>query len=232
MLFKIFAAVVSLALALLFQIDIGAKARLTKPNIIFLLTDDQDITANSLDYMPKLNRILRQEGTEFLNYFVTTALCCPSRSTILRGQYCHNTGIWDNGDLNNKTFMSGGFEKWIAKDLEKITVGTVMHDAGYETFLVGKYLNGYSDMHASHVPKGWDRWHGMTDTAYFGPHFSDHGKLLKLPKDVYQTDYILNKSLDWMKSRDKSKAFFFYMSPFAPHAPSLPAPRHAHLFNN
>lgn len=226
-------ATVSVTIVLVLQIDLGARAiKPNKPNIIFLLTDDQDVTANSLDYMPKLNKILRNGGMEFLNYFVTTALCCPSRSTILKGQYCHNTGIWDNGDLNNDTFMSGGFEKWLSTDLEKVTVGTIMQDAGFETFLVGKYLNGYSDKHASHVPKGWDHWHGMTDTAYFGPHFSANGDLLKLPKSVYQTDYISNKSLHWMKTRDKSKPFFMYVAPFAPHAPSLPAPRHAHLFND
>ena len=216
------------------QISIGAKARATtRPNIIFLLTDDQDVTANSLDYMPKLNKIMRQEGMEFLNYFVTTALCCPSRSTILRGQYCHNTGIWDNGDLNNDTFMSGGFEKWIATNLEKVTVGTIMQEAGFETFLVGKYLNGYEDERASHVPKGWDHWHGMTKTAYFGPHFSDNGKLVKTPKEVYQTDYISNHSIHWVTTRsDKEKPFFMYIAPFAPHAPSSPAPRHANLFND
>ena len=226
-------AVWLLAIALIFvRVDVGARHEDKRPNIIFILTDDQDVTANSLDYMPKLNKILRQEGMEFLNYFVTTALCCPSRSTILRGQYCHNTGIWDNGDLNNQTFMSGGFDKWIANNLEKTTVGTVMHDAGFETFLVGKYLNGYSDQHASHVPIGWDHWHGMTRTAYFGPHFSDDGTLLKMPKEVYQTDYISNKTLSWLKNRDSSKPFFFYVAPFAPHAPSLPAPRHANLFND
>lgn len=234
MYFKLLATVSLAAVFLALQTDLGARAivKPSKPNIIFLLTDDQDVTANSLDYMPKLNKILRKEGMEFLNYFVTTALCCPSRSTILKGQYCHNTGIWDNGDLNNDTFMSGGFEKWLANDLEKVTVGTIMQDAGFETFLVGKYLNGYSDKHASHVPQGWDHWHGMTDTAYFGPHFSDNGNLIKLPKSVYQTDYISNKSLHWMKTRDTSKPFFMYVAPFAPHAPSSPAPRHAHLFND
>ena len=218
--------------AILLTVSTVQRRQASPPNIIFLLTDDQDVTANSLDYMPKLDKILRQEGTEFLNYFVTTALCCPSRSTIIRGQYCHNTGIWDNGDLNNDTFLSGGYKKWVANNLDKSTIATMMHAAGYETFLVGKYLNGYSDQHAGDVPPGWDHWHGMTDMAYFGPHFSDQGKLLKLPKSVYQTDYISETTLTWLRQRDTSKPFFFYVAPFAPHAPSLPAPRHANLFND
>ena len=211
----------------------SAKAsRSSQPNIIFLLTDDQDVTANSLDYMPKLNKILRQEGMEFINYFVTTALCCPSRTTIIKGQYCHNHGIWDNGDLNNNTFFSGGMKKAIETKLEKETVATLMKAAGYETFLIGKYLNGYNDKYADHVPPGWDHWHGMTDTAYFGPHFSNDGKLFKADKDVYQTDYISMHARDMIANRDKSKPFFIYISPFAPHAPSTPAHRHANLFNN
>lgn len=127
-----------------------------KPNIVFLLTDDQDVTANSLDYMPKLNKLLRQEGMEFVNYFVPTGLCCPSRATIISGQFCHNTKIWDNGDLNNQTYMSGGFKKAAGEGLEEHTIATQLKAAGYETFLVGKYLNGYSDTQASHVPPGWD----------------------------------------------------------------------------
>ena len=203
-----------------------------KPNILFILTDDQDVTANSLDYMPQLQQIFRQEGMEFLNYFVTTALCCPSRSTIIRGQYCHNMGIWDNGDLNNDTFLSGGFKKWITNGLHNITVATMMKDAGYETYLVGKYLNGYNDKQADVVPPGWDHWHGMTDLAYYGPHFSDNGKLLKIPKDIYQTDYISNKAITWLQERSNDKPFFMYVAPFAPHAPSTPAHRHANLFND
>ena len=201
-----------------------------KPNIVFLLTDDQDVTANSLDYMPKLNKLLRDEGMEFVNYFVPTGLCCPSRATIISGQFCHNTKIWDNGDLNNQTHLSGGFKKAVSEGLEKHTIATQLKAAGYETFLIGKYLNGYSDSQASHIPEGWDHWYGMTDTAYFGPHFSARGKLLKTTKDTYQTDYIGAQALSMLKNRNTKKPFFIYISPFAPHAPSLPAPRHADLF--
>ena len=205
----------------------------TKPNIIFLLTDDQDRTANSLDYMPHLNKILREGGTEFTHYYVSTGLCCPSRATILRGQYCHNTKIWDNGVLNNDTFLSGGFEKWMNLSLETSTIATLFKAGGYETKLCGKYLNGYGDHYASHIPKGWDYWHGMTGMAYFGPHFSDNGKLVKTPKTTYQTDYIRDQALEFINNQwDKSKPFFLYLSPFAPHTPSQPAPRHAHLFND
>ena len=125
-----------------------------RPNIIFLLTDDQDVTANSLNYMPYLGKLLRQDGMEFANFFVPTGLCCPSRATIIRGQYCHNTKIYDLGDLNNSTYLSGGLEKFVQEGLEDSTIATLLTDAGYETAFVGKYLNGYKDGSASHVPAG------------------------------------------------------------------------------
>eukprot|EP00117_Sycon_ciliatum_P042003 scpid23909/ scgid30625/ Arylsulfatase; Aryl-sulfate sulphohydrolase len=203
-----------------------------RPNIIFLLTDDQDVTAGSLDYMPRLNQILRREGTEFLNYFVSTGLCCPSRATIMKGQFCHNTKIFDNGDLNNKTDLSGGFVKYLALGLmNESTVGNILQAAGYETKLCGKYLNGYDDGQASIVPPGWDHWQGMTNTAYYGPHFSINGKLKKMNNSVYQTDYIRDIAIEFIQ-RKRDKPFFMYLSPFAPHAPATPAKRHAHMFND
>ena len=64
-----------------------------KPNIVLLLTDDQDIRLNSLDYQEILQRHLTQQGVSFTNHHVTTAVCCPSRATLLKGQFAHNTNI-------------------------------------------------------------------------------------------------------------------------------------------
>ena len=222
--------VVAFACFLAAQLAVGRGS--DPPNIIFLLTDDQDATSHSLNYMPRLGKIMREEGTEFANCFVPTGLCCPSRTSILRGQYCHNTKIWDNGDLNSDTHLSGGLKKFMAENLESETIATVLKDAGYETFLIGKYMNGYEKAAIEHVPVGWDHWMGMTDHSFYGPQFSDQGKLLKTSDNTYQTDYISNVSQNWIMTRDKSKPFFLYISPFAPHSPSTPAERHATLFNN
>ena len=46
--------------------------------------------------MPKVNRLLRDHGTRFKNAFLTTPLCCPSRATLLTGQYGHNNGVLKN----------------------------------------------------------------------------------------------------------------------------------------
>lgn len=56
------------------------------PNIVFIMTDDQDKRLGSLDYMPVVQRELVAKGVEFSNHYTTQALCCPSRSSLLRGQ--------------------------------------------------------------------------------------------------------------------------------------------------
>src|SRR5918912_752744 len=61
-----------------------------RPNVILILTDDLDTA--SISHMPNLRSLLIERGTTFENAFVTDSLCCPSRATILRGQYAHNTG--------------------------------------------------------------------------------------------------------------------------------------------
>lgn len=69
----------------------GAK----RPNIIFILTDDQDIEMGSLDHMPFVQKHLIDKGTLFRNHFVTTAICCPSRVSLWTGLHAHNTNVTD-----------------------------------------------------------------------------------------------------------------------------------------
>lgn len=57
----------------------GAK----RPNIVLIITDDQDLHMNSLDYMPNVKKHITDEGTSYKRHFCTTALCCPSRVTLL-----------------------------------------------------------------------------------------------------------------------------------------------------
>jgi hypothetical protein len=66
-----------------------------RPNIVFILTDDQDLHMNSLDYMPHTQKLIADQGTTFANHFCTNALCCPSRVTIWTGLSPHNTNVTD-----------------------------------------------------------------------------------------------------------------------------------------
>ena len=216
----------------------GSSGDATPKNIILFMTDDQDVTANSIhpSIMPKLNRLFREGGMEFPNYYVSTGLCCPSRATILRGQYCHNTKVFDNGDFNNSTYQSGGWSKFLDTGLEEETIATLLQSAGYETAMIGKYMNGYNlydEKAGLHKPPGWDHWMGLLKCFnFYGPIFSEDGKrILKTNNTVYQTDFIRDWALDFLTNkRDPSKPFFLMVTPFAPHTPAIPAKRHEHLF--
>jgi N-acetylglucosamine-6-sulfatase len=113
-----------------------------QPNIVFLLTDDMN--ASDLRSMSNTRRLLADQGTKFTNAFVTNSLCCPSRATILRGQYSHNHLIWGNSP------PLGGFEKFRKLGRERSTIATWLDRAGYDTVLIGKYLNGYDN--TTYVP--------------------------------------------------------------------------------
>src|SRR5215203_1573495 len=81
-----------------------AQAITAKPNFVFILADD--MRKDDLTYMPKTRALLKGQGMSFSNAYVSNALCCPSRATIMRGQYAHNTGVWTNGG------SSGGWQAY------------------------------------------------------------------------------------------------------------------------
>ncbi len=198
-----------------------------RPNIIFLMTDDLD--DKLMPYMEQVNALIGDQGVTFTNYFVTASTCCPSRSSILRGQYPHNTGIFEN---------SPGFEEFYKKGDEAETLATWLKDAGYRTSYMGKYLNLYpAGVKRTYIPPGWDDWHvflyGPSDNFYVGYTMNENGKLIKYQKHDYDysTDVIKNKSFEFIdKSLKRNSPFFLLISVYAPHGPTIPAPRHADLF--
>src|SRR5689334_23333136 len=123
----------------------------SRPNILFILADDLDLA--EVAYMPKVKALIADQGVTFTNYFVSVSLCCPSRTTMLRGQYSHNTGVKTNGGGN------GGFETAYAGGIEKSTIATWLKGGGYSTALYGKYLNGYPNgAPPRYIPPGWTDW--------------------------------------------------------------------------
>lgn len=73
----------------------GGHYNKQKPNFLVFLTDDQDRRMNSLDHLPLIKKYIRDQGTEFTNYYTTTAMCCPSRVSLWSGQFAHNHNVTD-----------------------------------------------------------------------------------------------------------------------------------------
>ena len=198
----------------------------THPNIIFILTDDMAL--HDVEFMPKLKNLLIDEGTTFSNYFITNSQCCPSRSSILRGQYVHNHGVESN---------NAGFKRFYRLGNENSTIATWLKAAGYLTGYMGKYLNGYPSPHdKTHVPPGWDEWDGaMGGGGYreFAYKLNENGKIIQYghADADYLTDVISRKASAFIgQAVEKKRPFFLHLAPFAPHEPSTPAPRHRALF--
>src|SRR5215211_311558 len=139
---KILLPLVAMALTVLLSSSVSgsipedAQKLTAKPNIVFILTDD--MRKGDLKYMPKTRSVLKAKGMSFSNAFVSNALCCPSRATIMRGQYAHNTGVW-----TNENGSRGGWQAYKNKGNQVDNVATRLEGAGYRTGLFGKYLNGY-----------------------------------------------------------------------------------------
>src|SRR5215212_1296764 len=197
-----------------------------RPNIVLILTDD--MRQDDLGYMPKTQKLIVDEGMEFANAFVTTPTCCPSRASILRGQYAHNHQVLTNH------LPLGGFDKFMELGDEESTVATWLADIGYHTSFFGKYLNDYDGMEdATHVPPGWDEWYARAVPGYYNYGISENGRMVFYGsrEEDYLTDVLTAKATDSIRNlAGSSEPLFMYLAPTAPHSPYENAPRHEDLF--
>jgi N-acetylglucosamine-6-sulfatase len=195
-----------------------------KPNLIFIIADDLDTA--SMRQFPRLQSLLADHGVTFANYFVSLALCCPSRASLLRGQYAHNTQIFTNAP------PGGGFAKFRDLGHEESTIATWLRDVGYRTVLLGKYLNGYPM--TTYVPPGWDEWYAVAGGVnFFNYALNENGQLVRYGSDpdAYLTDVLSAKAAEFIRrTAPSAQPFFMYVAPYAPHQPATPAPRHTETF--
>ena len=192
------------------------------PDIVLILTDDQRF--DTLWAMPTVESQLVAKGIDFTNGYVSNPLCCPSRSSILTGEYSHSTGVY----TNHPSQPYGGFPAFH----DRSTVATWLDGAGYRTALFGKYLNGYS---GTYVPPGWDRWFATFDAgAYFDYTANSDGVLRHYgsTRHDYGTDVLAKQAADFITSTDPALPLFMYFAPHAPHGPATPAPRDANAFSD
>jgi arylsulfatase A-like enzyme len=185
----------------------------SRPNIIYMMSDDHGYQAISaygygLNKTPHIDK-LAEEGMLFHRAFVTNSICGPSRAVMLTGKHSHINGFKDN----HSTF-----------DGSQQTVVKLMHDAGYQTALVGKW-------HLISDPKGFDYWNivpGQGD--YYNPDFIENGVRRKVPG--YVTNLTTDFAINWLDKRDTSKPFFLVYQQKAPHRNWMPEEKYYHLFDS
>jgi len=202
------------------------KTKSPRANIILILTDDQDVELGSLQFMPKLAKHLQQGGATYSNGYATTAMCCPSRSSILTGLYVHNHQVYTNNDNCSSTFWS--------ENHEQQTFATYLQQSGYRTSYFGKYLNKYS---GQHVPPGWDQWYGLVRNSRFYNYSINSNGVMEQHGDKYEEDYlpdiITNKTLQLIsRSAQSTSPFLAVLSYPGPHGPEDAAPQYQDMFYN
>jgi len=139
-----------------------------KPNFVFILTDDQSYgmmgcTGNTIVQTPNLDK-LAKNGTLFTNAHITSAICTPSRISILLSQYERKHGV----NFNSGTSVSN--EAW-----EK-SYPMVMRNAGYYTGWIGK----------NHSPVGEGGYTSGLMEKSFDYWYAGHGHIKFYPKKIHE----------------------------------------------
>jgi N-acetylglucosamine-6-sulfatase len=189
-------------------------------NVILVITDDQRydalgfMRAQSFLETPNLDA-LAARGVHFANAFVSTALCSPSRATILTGLYAHQHRVVDNNYPVSPELTF--FPEYLQR-------------AGYETALIGKWhMGGDSDA----PQRGFDHWVSFRGQGSYVPTedgLNVNGR--RVPQRGYITDELTEYALDWLAQRKSKRPFFLMLSHKAVHSRLVPAPRHQGRYAN
>ncbi|MDQ3693086.1 MAG: sulfatase [Chloroflexota bacterium] len=191
------------------------------PDILLILADD--MTEADWRSLPRTQELL---PTVFPNYINVLPLCCPSRASILRGQYPHS-----HGTLLNQNSPRGGWESFQKQEQE--TIAALLQDAGYHTGLIGKYFNGYPV--DGGVPPGWDYWFAKRGHKFYdwqaveGTVEANEVRSYGSAESDYSTDVITGKATAFVAEAPGDQPLFALVAPAAPHTPATPARRHKHL---
>ncbi|MFE2729430.1 sulfatase, partial [Kitasatospora sp. NPDC059327] len=184
----------------------AAATGAARPNILLIVTDDQPKQTDwairrTVDW-------IAGQGVRFTHGHVTTPLCAPSRSSVFSGRYAHNHGVRNNGasySLDQHT-----------------TVQRYLKQAGYRTGLFGKYLNSWT---LADNPPHFEEW-ALLQPAYNDARWNIDGTVQTLTG--YTTDIVRNRTLAFLdKAATDARPWFAYVTPYASHAPNVPAAKYA-----
>jgi arylsulfatase A-like enzyme len=223
------------------------EARLEKPNILLIMSDDQH--AASIACMPNLKRLIAGHGVTFTRAYASTPLCCPGRSSMLTGLYAHNHRIRSNGVYEDHS----GAVQFGVEGNEANVVAKFVQAQGYLTGYFGKYLNGNQPLvQRKYVPPYWNEWHTFLDPQFYNFQLLEHGADDPTPKRVcylsfnqtlaactnradrvvrgreHHSDDVLKDQV--LRMIDQAVAagrpFFAVYAPKAPHSPMYPPDRY------
>ncbi|KAH8883341.1 arylsulfatase precursor [Thozetella sp. PMI_491] len=193
----------------------------SKPNFIYIMTDDQDLRMNSIDYQPALQKHFVNEGTFFSRHFCTVSQCCPSRVSLLTGKAAHNTNV------TALSLPYGGYLGFVQNGWNERYLPVYLQGAGYNTYYTGKLMNSHSTTtYNNPFPAGWNGSDFLIDPGTYiyyncttqrnrDPPVSNPG--------VYSTDLIASKALGFLdEAAVAGGPFFLGITPIGPHGETIP----------
>jgi arylsulfatase A-like enzyme len=174
----------------------------TAPNVLNIVLDDMrdDTLAQMAAYMPRTVSWFGP-GAFFTNADVSTPSCCPSRAAGMTGRYDHNNGMRHQADIANLDLNT--------------TVQHYLHQAGYQTALVAKYLHNWT---LSKPPPDFDRYTMWQSAAYTNPQANVQGTVRKL--SGYSTTLTGNTAVSYLQALTtdpQARKWYEYVAFHAPH---------------
>lgn len=200
------------------------------PNVVLVLLDDVGFGASSTFGGPAVTPTLDELAKDGLRYnrFHTTAICSPTRASLLTGRNAHATGI---GAVMNTADARPGYNGFHTKDTA--TIAEILRQNGYSTAVFGKW-HQTPDWEASQsgpfdrwpTGEGFEKFYGFQggETDQFNPTLYDGTTPVMRPEgdDYHLTNDIVDKSIDWLRAQNSvtpDKPFFLYVPTGATHAP-------------
>ncbi len=216
---------VAIGLLLLFNGFVNSSAaqkKLPKPNVIFILADDMGYGdlgcyGQQLIQTPNIDR-LAAGGMRFTQFYAGTAVCAPSRASLMTGMHTGHTPIRGNVEVQP--------EGQLPIPESAYTIAELFKKAGYTTGDFGKWGLGYVGSSGDPIKQGFDHFFGYNCQAqahnYFPDHLWDNDTKVLLPntsaqQPAYAGDIIQQKALSFL-DENQAKPFFLYLSYTLPHA--------------
>jgi N-acetylglucosamine-6-sulfatase len=188
--------------------SVAAKPQ-ARPNVIVVVTDDLPMSFLAADALPHTLELLGAQGTTFTDAVVTTPLCCPSRAAYLTGQYGHNNGVLSNRPGYSDLLLKGSvLPAWLRR-------------AGYATFHVGRYLNGYKQVSGARPAPGWKRWFTVLEPRnYYGYQLAIERKTVRagFKREDYLTRVLNRRAVSVIRQHAPGqRPFYLQLDHLAPH---------------